>query len=83
MIKSPDMPYYLQDDMRNAEYKNPREIELYQNEIISYISIPLNFQNELIGELNFGFDVPLELEEEKYNILLEISHHISVAIVQL
>ncbi|MDH7605350.1 MAG: histidine kinase dimerization/phosphoacceptor domain -containing protein, partial [Melioribacter sp.] len=77
------LPYYLQADMRNAEYKNPQERELYQKGIISYISIPLYFQNELIGELNFGFDKPLELEDEKYSILYEISHHISVAIVQL
>lgn len=81
--KSLDLPYYLQADMRNLENKNPQERELYQLGIISYISIPLYFQNELIGELNFGFDEPLELEDEKYSILYEISHHISVAIVQL
>jgi|GEM_PF-6320378 len=81
--KSLDLPYYLQADMRNVEYKNPQEKELYQKGIISYISIPLYFQNELIGELNFGFEEPLELDDEKYSILYEISHHISVAIVQL
>ncbi|MEM3373421.1 MAG: histidine kinase dimerization/phosphoacceptor domain -containing protein [Candidatus Anstonellales archaeon] len=81
--KSLDMPYYLQTDMRTAENKNQHEKEIYQRGIISYISLPLHFQNELIGELNFGFDEPLEVEDEKFGILYEISHHISVAIVQL
>lgn len=75
--------YYLQNDLANVVPKTLIEKSLYDEGRKSYISFPLQYQNDLIGELIFGFDEKVVIENEKLSTLVEISHHVSVAIMQL
>lgn len=75
--------YYLQSDLATIAVKTLWEKIIFEEGRRSYISFPLHYQNELIGELNFGFDEKLVIEDEKLQILVEISHHVSLAVMQL
>lgn len=81
--KNTDGEYYLQNDLVSAVDKTLMEKLILDDGRKSYISFPLHYQNKLIGELNFGFDEKLVIEDEKLNTLVEISHHLSVAVMQM
>ncbi len=81
--KRPDLPYCFQKDLTKVAIKNPYELIIYEQGIISYVSFPLHYQQSLIGELNFGFNEPLELDNYNNNLIAEISHHISIGVMQL
>ncbi|MDQ7818005.1 MAG: histidine kinase dimerization/phosphoacceptor domain -containing protein [Melioribacteraceae bacterium] len=75
--------YYLQNDLATVVQKTLIEKNLFDEGRKSYISFPLQYQNELIGELIFGFDEKMVIENEKLSTLVEVSNHVSVAIMQL
>ena len=74
--------YYLQNDLGSVVQKTLMERNLFNEGRKSYISFPLHYQNELIGELVFGFEGKIVIENEIINTLVEVSHHVSVAIMQ-
>ena len=78
-----DEAYYLARNISEIADKTLFEKIIFKEGRKSYISFPLHYQNDLIGELNFGFDEALVIEDEKLNLLVEISHHVSLAVMQL
>lgn len=83
LIEYADDEYYLSSDISSIVDKSIFDNFISTEGRKSYISFPLRYQNELIGELIFGFDETIVIEDEKLNILVEISHHVSVAVMQL
>ena len=81
-VKHADDQYYRQNDLGIVVQKTLLEKNLFDEGRKSYISFPLRYQNELIGELIFGFDKKMVIENEIISTLVEISHHVSVAIMQ-
>jgi len=74
---------YIQNDLDHLYDKTILETMIHQQGRKSYISFPLNYQYDVIGELLFGFDEKLFIEDDKIKILIEISDHVSVAVMQL
>ena len=81
--KQADAEYFLQNELATVENKSLLEKLIFDEGRKSYISFPLVYQNELIGELNFGFDDKLVIDDDRLNTLIEISHHVSVAVMQI
>jgi two-component sensor histidine kinase/HAMP domain-containing protein len=75
--------YHLQNDLNMITQKSFMENVISSEGIVSYISFPLSTKSDIEGELYFCFDENLIPEDEKINTLVEISRHLSVAVMQL
>lgn len=78
-----DKDYHLQNNLNLVTQKTFMENVISSEGIVSYISFPLSTKNEVEGELYFCFDDNMIPEDEKINTLVEISRHLSVAVMQL
>lgn len=78
-----DKEYHMQSNLNLVTQKTFMENILSSAGIVSYISFPLSTKSDVAGELYFCFEDNLIPEGEKINTLVEISRHLSVAVMQL
>ena len=70
------------NDIRQLEYKNPMERDLLRDGLVSYISVPLSMEQEIVGNLSISSEIPNVFEDNHKEILLYLSNQLAVAIHQ-
>jgi serine phosphatase RsbU (regulator of sigma subunit)/PAS domain-containing protein/ligand-binding sensor domain-containing protein len=54
-----------------------------ETQVIAYIEVPITYNNELLGALILGFDIPYPFHERQENILKSYARLLSVAIQKI
>jgi serine phosphatase RsbU (regulator of sigma subunit)/PAS domain-containing protein/ligand-binding sensor domain-containing protein len=59
------------------------DIIMNETQVIAYIEVPITYNNELLGALILGFDIPYPFKERQENILKSYAKLLSVAIQKI
>ena len=70
------------NDIGQLECKNPMERDLLRDGLVSYISVPLTMEQEIVGNLSISSENPNVFEDNHKEILLYFSNQLAVAIHQ-
>ncbi len=74
--------FYIVDDISKLKHPSQSDLQLLQNGIRSYISLPLLVLGKLIGSLNLGSEQPGYFQAEHVEITREVADQLALAIHQ-
>ncbi len=70
------------DDVEAAEQRSPKQDQLFEAGVRSYIVVPLRARDELIGSLNVGFTAPNAATDDAVQTASELANQLAVALRQ-